>query len=111
MALMPPAMLPIRFRSSKVCYESECLLSSLDMHRIARPLRPRIFLNTDLAVAYDPPTFLMFDWLLRWPLVYPWHLLWECLISNGLFSTAGDIDRSDYPCEMKKMNHLWVPPT
>lgn len=106
-----PATLPIRFRSSNVCYESECLLSSLDMHRIARPLRPRIFLNTDLAVAYDPATFFMFDWLLRWNLVYPWHLLWERLISNGLFSTAGEIDRSDYPCEIKKMNHLWVPPT
>ena len=105
-----PAQLPLRFCTSNICYESECLLSSLDMHRIARPLRPRIFLNTDLAVAYDKPNFLMYDWLLRWPLVYPWHLLWVRLISVGLFPSVGDIHRITHLCEIKNLNHLWVPP-
>lgn len=102
-------MLPLRFRTSNICYESECLLSSLDMHRIARPLRPRIFLNTDLAVAYDKPNFLMYDWVLRWSLVYPWHLVWVRLISVGLFPTVGEIHRVTHLCEIEKLNHLWVP--
>ncbi|WFD36261.1 hypothetical protein MCUN1_003139 [Malassezia cuniculi] len=45
-----PATLPLYFRTSNDCYESECLLSSLDMHRIATPIRPQIYINSDLAV-------------------------------------------------------------
>lgn len=103
-----PATLPIRFRTSRDCsFESECLLTSLDMHRIARPIRPRIFINTDLAVAYDKRDFFMYDRLMRWPLVYPWHVLWEQCIANGLFARVGDIGRRPYTCEAHHRD-LWV---
>lgn len=103
-----PATLPLRFRTSRDCsFESECLLSSLDMHRIARPIRPRIFINADLAVAYDARDFFMYDRLMRWPLVYPWHLLWEQFIANGLFASVGDIGRRPYTCEAHHRD-LWV---
>lgn len=42
--------LPIRFRTSSLCHASECLLTSLDMHRRARPIRPLIFVNPRVIV-------------------------------------------------------------
>ena len=77
------------------------------MHRIARPIRPRIFINTDLAVAYDKRDFFMYDRLMRWPLVYPWHVIWEQCIANGLFARVGDIGRRPYTCEAHHRD-LWV---
>lgn len=104
-----PATLPLHFRSSRDCYESECLLSSLDMHRIAKPIRPRIFINSDLVVAYEYQDFFMYDNLLRWTLVKPWHVFWEFFVADGIFSTVGDIGRRPYTCA-KYHEKLWVPP-
>lgn len=42
--------LPLRFRSSRLCLSSECLLISLDMHRSLNPQRPLVFMNPVVTV-------------------------------------------------------------
>lgn len=45
-----PAKLPLRFRQGVLCRASECLLTSLDMHRLATPVHPLIYVNPRVAV-------------------------------------------------------------
>lgn len=44
------AKLPLRFRTSQLCHASECLLTSLDMHRLSSPIRPLIYVNPRVIV-------------------------------------------------------------
>lgn len=46
----PTLRLPLRFRTSSQCLSSECLLTSLDMHRALKPYRPWIFMNPTVVV-------------------------------------------------------------
>lgn len=45
-----PARLPLHFRDSTICRASECTLISLDMHRIAYPTHPLIYMNPRIVV-------------------------------------------------------------
>ena len=105
----PPARLPIRFRTNPGCVISECLLPSIDMHRIAAPLRPRILMNPKVAVAYNRPQYFQFAHMIRWRLVWPWRAVWQDIIANRIFGRLGDLGRKDDACSYVYASR-WVPP-
>lgn len=107
-ALGEPATLPLLFRKSDVCFASESLLSSLDMHRIAAPYRPRIYANTDLVVAYDKPNYFVYGSMMRWSVTAPWRYFWQYWIEHRLFGFALHILRRVDPCTDVFMP-FWVP--
>lgn len=76
-ALEPPLELPLRFRSSPRCFSSECQLMSFDIHRAVAPLRPRIWINPRVKVAYEWRSYFQYVWLERWWLMAPWRILWR----------------------------------
>ncbi|WFC99427.1 hypothetical protein MYAM1_002171 [Malassezia yamatoensis] len=93
-----PAKLPLRFRTGKLCRASECELISLDMHRLAHPLRPLIYVNPRVIVAYDQRDYFMYHNLVFWRLNYPWHVVWEDWIATRIFGFISDIGRKSDPC-------------
>ncbi|WFD43517.1 hypothetical protein MPSI1_002179 [Malassezia psittaci] len=93
-----PVKLPLRFRTGKLCRASECQLSSLDMHRLAHPLRPLIYVNPRVIVAYDQRDYFMFHSLVFWRLNYPWHVVWEDWIATRIFGFISEIGRKSDPC-------------
>ncbi|KAK0542205.1 hypothetical protein OC845_006728 [Tilletia horrida] len=106
-----PPKLPLRFRPSKVCVASECMLSSFDMHRLVRSLnlptpdrrtphalaRPLILMNPKVAVTYDWPAWILYQHILRWNVVKPWRIVWQDMISHRLFGWT--TDRGQKPTE------------
>lgn len=81
-----PVTLPLQFRTSRICNASESQLTSLDMHRLAHPRRPKIILNSDLVVAYDAPTYYLYQHIMRWRIIFLWHYLWEYWVSTRIFT-------------------------
>ncbi|WFD33093.1 hypothetical protein MSPP1_004150 [Malassezia sp. CBS 17886] len=103
-----PATLPIKFRTSPTCRASECLLTSLDMHRLAHPKRPLIYMRPDLVVAYDARLYFLYTYLMRLPLVRPWRIVWEDWVSARLFGRISEWGRSASPC-LDEFRALWTP--
>lgn len=56
------------------------------MHRLAHPRRPKIILNSDLVVAYDAPTYYLYQHIMRWRIIFLWHYLWEYWVSTRIFT-------------------------
>lgn len=86
----PPVVLPLRFRSSPRCFSSECQLISFDIHRAVAPLRPRIWINPRIAVAYELRTYFQYIFLQRWWVVAPWRVIWRDgagMLIGKLYST------------------------
>ncbi|WFD08247.1 hypothetical protein MVES1_003619 [Malassezia vespertilionis] len=100
--------LPLKFRFSKTCHSSECLLISLDMHTMAYPDPPRILINPRLVTAYDYPTYIMYHNILFWRIVQPWHHIWERWIVNKLFYFFPEIGRTNDTCQ-DAFKDLWSP--
>lgn len=73
----PPVTLPLRFRSSPRCFSSECQLTSFDIHRAVAPLRPRIWINPCVKVAYEYRTYFQYVFLQQWWVVAPWRAVWR----------------------------------
>ena len=103
-----PATVPLTFRNSDLCFSSESLLSSLDMHRIARPYRPRIYVNPNLVVAYDKPNYFLYRSMMRWSVVGPWRHFWQYWIEHRLFGFALHVLGRVDPCTDVFMPN-WVP--
>lgn len=101
--------LPLRFRSSSLCLSSECLLTSLDIHRALQPVRPVILMNPNVVTAYDHRTFFLYHDLMRWSIVRPWHVVWERLLSARLFRSITDIGRKPAVCR-DRFEASWVRP-
>ncbi|KAK0556869.1 hypothetical protein OC846_000896 [Tilletia horrida] len=107
-----PPKLPLRFRPSKVCIASECMLFSFDMHRLVRSLnlptpkrrtpqdfaRPLILMNPKVAVTYDWPAWILYQHILRWNVVKPWRIVWQDLISHRLFGWMTDWGKKPTAC-------------
>lgn len=92
--LDPPSQLPLRFRSSPRCFSSECQLMSFDIHRAVAPLRPRIWINPRVKVAYEWRTYFQYVWLERWWLVAPWRVLWRdgvAMVTTRLYNSWPDL--------------------
>lgn len=102
------ATLPLSFRGSKRCFSSESLLSSLDMHRIAHPKRPRIYVNPNLAVTYDYPNYALYHGIMKWTVVKPWLYLWQYWIEHRIFGfLLHPLGRVDPCTELHRRG--WVP--
>ena len=107
-ALDRAATVPLSFRSSSTCFASESLLSSLDMHRISWPHRPRIYVNPDLVVAYDRPNYVLYGSMMRWSVVAPWRYIWQYWVEHRLMGFALHILRRVDPCT-EVFQPYWVP--
>lgn len=92
------ATVPLSFRGSSTCFASESLISSLDMHRIAWPHRPRIYVNTDLVVTYDRPNYVVYGSMMRWSVVAPWRYFWQYWVEHRIMGFALHILRRVDPC-------------
>ncbi|WFC94741.1 hypothetical protein MBRA1_001375 [Malassezia brasiliensis] len=103
-----PAKLPLRFRQGVLCRASECLLTSLDMHRLAQPVHPLIYVNPRVAVAYDRRDYYMYHNLVHWRLAHPWHVVWEYWVATRLFGAVSDIGRKIDSCHAAFLP-LWAP--
>lgn len=103
-----PATLPLTFRPSSQCFSSESLISSLDMHRIAAPHRPRIYVNPNLVVAYDRPNYFLYGRMMKWSVVGPWRYFWQYWIEHRIFGFALHILGRIDPCTDVFMPK-WVP--
>ncbi|KAJ7092382.1 capsular associated protein [Mycena belliarum] len=86
---VPPGT-PLTFRADTPCAESECFLISYDMHRRTAPLRPRIFVNPQVTVAYTPHNWLYYGTLKHLTLTRPWRVVWEDWIAHRLFWWVSD---------------------
>lgn len=108
------AGLPVRFRTSPKCHSSECLLASLDIHKYYRQTdptsRPRIYMNPLVSVAYEKRIYSLYNGLMRWTIVQPWHVAWEGWISSRLFKRWSDIGRKDPSCR-EAFKDDWVAPS
>lgn len=102
------ATVPLTFRESPICYASESLLSSLDMHRIAKPYRPRIYVNPTLTVAYDGPNYFLYGRMMHWSVTGPWRYFWQYWIEHKIFGFALHILGRVDPCTDVFMPG-WVP--
>ena len=102
-----PAKLPLEFRTCRSCNVSEALLTSLDMHRIAAPRRPRIYVNPAVKVAYDYPSYYLYNYLLRWYVVQPWRYVWETWMERRLFSWLADLGNRHDSCA-SLLNQMWT---
>lgn len=102
------ATVPLSFRSSSTCFASESLLSSLDMHRISWPHRPRIYVNTDLVVTYDRPNYVLYGSMMRWSVVAPWRYFWQYWVEHRLVGFALHVLRRVDPCT-EVFQPYWVP--
>ncbi|PWZ00850.1 hypothetical protein BCV70DRAFT_159040 [Testicularia cyperi] len=97
-AAEPPLKLPLRFRSSPTCFSSECQLTSYDLHRAVWPLRPRIYINPKVQVAYRHAHYYMYNTLIPSPLSRVWRKLWRDWISFRLFGWMSEYRRWDNLC-------------
>lgn len=102
------ATLPLTFRPSSQCFSSESLMSSLDMHRIAAPHRPRIYVNPNLVVTYDKPNYFLYGRMMKWSVVGPWRYIWQYWVEHRIFGFALHILGRVDPCTDKFMPK-WVP--
>lgn len=102
-------ILPLRFRNSDICLSSECLLTSLDIHRALQPIRPVIVMNPKVVTAYDHKTFYLYHNIMRWHIVQPWRLIWERFVSAYLFQSLTDIGRKPAQC-FEAFQSLWTSP-
>ena len=93
-----PAMLPLQFRTCASCNVSESLLTSLDMHRLASPRRPRIYVNPAVRVAYNYPSYYLYNVIMRWYVVAPWRYVWETWMERRLFSWIANLGNRYDPC-------------
>lgn len=93
-----PAKLPLQFRTCASCNASESILTSVDMHRLARPHRPRIFVNPAVKVAYDYPSYYLYNHMLTWYVMQPWRYVWETWIERRLFSWIANLGNRWDPC-------------
>ena len=103
-----PAKLPLQFRTCASCNVSEATLTSVDMHRLTRPHRPRIFVNPAVKVAYDYPSYYMYNHLLYWYVTQPWRYLWETWIERRLFSWIANLGNRWDPCA-PLLQRQWSP--
>lgn len=103
-----PATLPLQFRPCEHCNVSEALLTSLDMHRLARPYRPRIFVNSDVVVAYNFPSWYLYRYMIQWYLLAPWRYVWQTWMERRLFSWIADLGNRRTECETL-LQSMWVP--
>lgn len=92
------ATLPLQFRPCAQCFASESLLTSLDMHRLAHPKRPRIYVHPGVKVMYDYPSYYLYQHVLRWYVVQPWSYIWETWIERRLFSWIANLGLRPDPC-------------
>ncbi|KAH6907061.1 cryptococcal mannosyltransferase 1-domain-containing protein [Coprinopsis sp. MPI-PUGE-AT-0042] len=77
---------PLRFRDDpEGCTESECYLSSLDLHYWSKPERPSVWVNPSVMSAYTPLQYLFHTRLEQLTLSIPWKIIWQDLIGNVLF--------------------------
>lgn len=103
-----PATLPLTFRKSDKCYASESLLCSLDMHRLARPFRPRIFVNPNVVVTYDKPNYYLYHDVMKWHVTGPWRYVWlDWVESRLLDSFSNYLGRVDKCTDV--FMPMWVP--
>ncbi|KAE8272230.1 hypothetical protein A4X09_0g156 [Tilletia walkeri] len=121
----PPAVLPLRFRTSKTCPASECMLFSFDMHRLVRPLqhpttpaaaaasrsqeqlRPLILMNPRVEVTYDWNAWVLYRHVMRWDMVRPWRVLWQDVVSHRMFGWVTDWGKKDTFCK-EAFGYGWV---
>lgn len=102
------ATLPLRFRPCNSCNVSEALLTSLDMHRLSSPHRPRIFVNPQVTVAYNYPSFYLYRNIMHWYVTQPWRFFWETWMERRLFSWLADLGNRRDECATL-LQSLWVP--
>lgn len=102
-------VLPLRFRNSDICLASECLLTSLDIHRALQPIRPVIVMNPKVVTAYDRTTFYLYHNIMRWHLTQPWRLFWERFVSAFVFQSVTDMGRKPAQC-LEAFQSLWSTP-
>lgn len=102
------ATLPLRFRPCSQCYASESLLTSLDMHRLAYPRRPRIYVHPGTKVMYDYPSYYLYQHVLKWYVVQPWSYVWETWMERRLFSWIANLGLRPDPCK-RLFQHMWSP--
>ncbi|WFD28091.1 hypothetical protein MNAN1_003097 [Malassezia nana] len=100
------ATLPLQFRSCSRCNASESLLLSADMHRLAHPKRPRIFVHPGVRVMYDYPSYYLYRHILTWYVVQPWRYIWELWVERRLFSWIADLGLRQDPCE-PLLQRMW----
>lgn len=103
-----PDATPLKFRSSPTCFSSECQLASYDIHRALSPLRPRIYINPSVQVAYRRAHYFMYNTLIPSPLSRVWRKVWRDWISYRLFGWLSESRRWSNPC--KRVLTQWAAP-
>ncbi|KAF7321183.1 Capsular associated protein [Mycena chlorophos] len=84
-----PAGPALAFRADPTCTKSEFFPAPYDMLR-TKPRRPRISVDPQVNVAYNPANWLYYGKIKHLALTRPWRVLWEDWIAHRVFGWLSD---------------------